>query len=69
MRWSLDPILLGTDPAARARASIQRGGLDEAAAAFDEALRARPLYAPLWAERARFHESHGRLDQAIEDAA
>jgi tetratricopeptide (TPR) repeat protein len=48
---------------------IQRGQLDQAIAAFDEALRARPLYAPLWAERARFHASHGRPDQAIENAA
>jgi tetratricopeptide (TPR) repeat protein len=66
---SRDPILFGTDPAVRARAWIQRGLPEEAAAAFDEALRARPLYAPLWAGRARFHASHGRLDQAIEDAA
>ena len=68
-RWLLDPILFGTEPAARARALIQRGRRNEAVAAFDEALRARPLYAPLWAERARFYESQGRLDQATEDAA
>jgi WD40 repeat protein len=68
-RWSLDPILFGVEPAARARAWIQRGSLDRAAAAFDEALRARPLNAPLWAERARFHASHGHRDQAVEDAA
>jgi tetratricopeptide (TPR) repeat protein len=37
--------------------------------AFDEALRARPLSAPLWAERARFHAAQGRLEQSIEDAA
>ena len=37
-RWSLDPILFGTDPAARARAWIERGRWDEAMAAFDEAL-------------------------------
>ena len=68
-RWSLDPILFGTDPAARARAWIQRGRSDKGMAAFDEALAARPLYAPLWAERARLHTAHGRLDQAVEDAA
>jgi tetratricopeptide (TPR) repeat protein len=68
-RPSLDPILFGSDPAARARALFQRGRHDEALAAFDEAIRARPLYAPLWAERARFHASHGRADQAIEGAA
>jgi tetratricopeptide (TPR) repeat protein len=68
-RWSLDPILFGGDPATRARAWVQRRRWDEAASAFDEALRARPLYAPLWAERARFHASQGHLDQAVEDAA
>jgi WD40 repeat protein/tetratricopeptide (TPR) repeat protein len=68
-RWSLDPILSGTDPAARARAWIQRGLANEAMAAFDEAVGARPLYAPLWAERARFHASQGRLAQAVLDAA
>jgi tetratricopeptide (TPR) repeat protein len=68
-RRSLDPILFGSDPAARARALIQQGREDEAMTAFDEALRARPLYAPLWAERARFHAAHGRADRAIEDAA
>ena len=68
-RRSLDPILSGTDPDARARAWIQRGRWDEAMAAFDEALAARPLYAPLWAERARFRIAQGRLDRAVEDAA
>jgi WD40 repeat protein/serine/threonine protein kinase/tetratricopeptide (TPR) repeat protein len=68
-RWSLDPILFGTDPAARARAWLQRGRWDRAMAAFREALRARPLSAPLWAERARFHIAQGRLDQSVEDAA
>ena len=38
-------------------------------AAFNEALRARPLYAPLWAERARFHVTQGRMEQAAADAA
>jgi tetratricopeptide (TPR) repeat protein len=68
-RASMDPILFGIDPAARARAWIRRGRWDDALAAFDESLRARPLHAPLWAERARFHESHSRLDQSIDDAA
>jgi tetratricopeptide (TPR) repeat protein len=68
-RRSLDPILFGSDPAARARALIQRGRDEEAMAAFDEALRARALHAPLWAERARFHASQGRAERAIEDAA
>jgi WD40 repeat protein/serine/threonine protein kinase/tetratricopeptide (TPR) repeat protein len=68
-RWSLDPILFGTDPSARARSWIQRGRPDEALAAFDEAVRERPLSAPLWAERARFHSAQGRVDRAIDDAA
>jgi tetratricopeptide (TPR) repeat protein len=68
-RWSLDPVVFGVDPAARAREWIRRGRLIEAEAALDEALRARPLYAPLWAERARFHASQGRLDRMIEDAS
>jgi tetratricopeptide (TPR) repeat protein len=67
-RWFLDPIVFGIDPAARAREWIRRRRWVEAAAAFDEALRARPLYAPLWAERARFHTSQGRTNRAIEDA-
>jgi tetratricopeptide (TPR) repeat protein len=68
-RWSLDPILFGSEPAARARAWLERGRGDLALAAFNEALRARPLYAPLWAERARFHAAQGRMEQAAEDAA
>jgi len=66
-RWSVDPILSGTDLAARAWAWIERGRWDEARAASDEALAARPLYTPLRAEQARFQTAHGRLDQAVED--
>jgi WD40 repeat protein/serine/threonine protein kinase/tetratricopeptide (TPR) repeat protein len=68
-RWSLDPILFGPDPAACARAWVERGRNDLAMAALNEALRARPLYAPLWAERARFHAAQGHREQAAEDAA
>jgi tetratricopeptide (TPR) repeat protein len=68
-RWSLDPILFGGEPAARARAWLERGRADLALAAFNEALGARPLHAPLWAERARFHLAQGRMEQAAEDAA
>src|SRR5262249_57884247 len=42
-RWSLDPILFGPDPTARARAWMERGRWAEAEAAFDEAVVARPL--------------------------
>jgi tetratricopeptide (TPR) repeat protein len=68
-RWSLDPVLFGPDPAARARAWVGRRRWAEAEAAFDEALLARPLLAPLWAELARFHADRGRPDRAAEDAA
>jgi tetratricopeptide (TPR) repeat protein len=66
-RWSLDPIVYGIDPAARVREWIRRGRWAEAEAAFDEALRARPLYALLWAERSRYHASQDRADRAIDD--
>jgi tetratricopeptide (TPR) repeat protein len=68
-RWTLDPILFGSEPAARARAWLERGRGDLALAAFNEALRARPLHAPLWAERARLHAAQRRMEQAAEDAA
>jgi hypothetical protein len=66
-RWSLDPVLFGPDPASRAWAGRRRWV--EAEAAFDEALRARPLQGPLWAESARFHADRGGPERAAEDAA
>ena len=67
-RWSLDPILSGTDPAAPAGHGIQRGRWDEAEAAFDEALGASALRRDLGGG-ARFHAARGRRDRAVEDAA
>ena len=64
----LDPILFGTDPIARGRVLIERGRWDEAEAAFDEVVRARPYNASSWIDRGGFHisprparESHRRL--------
>ncbi len=37
-RWSLDPILFGPDPTARAKAWVERKRWAEAEAAFDEAV-------------------------------
>jgi tetratricopeptide (TPR) repeat protein len=47
----LDPILFGPDPTARARAWVKRERWVEAEAAFDEAVRARPLNSAVWEER------------------
>ena len=67
-RWSLDPILFGTDPVARARAWLQRGRSDLASAAFDEAL-ARVHSMRRSGPSARFQASQGHVEQAVEDAA
>ena len=48
---------------------MERQRWAEAEAAFDEALRAGPLLAPLWAESACFHADRGRPDRAAEHAA
>jgi tetratricopeptide (TPR) repeat protein len=57
-RWSLDPILFGPDPTARARAWMERKRWAEAEAAFDEAVAARPLDTAILLERARFLAAH-----------
>ena len=57
-RWSLDPILFGPDPTARARAWMERERWAEAEAAFDEAVVARPLDTAILLERARFLAAH-----------
>jgi tetratricopeptide (TPR) repeat protein len=53
-RWSLDPILFGPDPTARAKAWMERNRWAEAEAAFDEANAARPLDTAILLERSRF---------------
>jgi WD40 repeat protein/tetratricopeptide (TPR) repeat protein len=69
-RWRrLDPILYGPEPAARARAWIERQRWAEAEAAFDEAVQARPYDAALVAERGRFHADRSQPDKADADFA
>jgi tetratricopeptide (TPR) repeat protein len=63
-RWSLDPILFGPDPTARARAWMERNRWAEAEAAFDEAVAARPLDTAILLERARFLAVHSRGQKA-----
>jgi tetratricopeptide (TPR) repeat protein len=66
-RWSLDPILFGPDPTARARAWIERERWAEAEAAFDEAVAARPLDTAILLERARFLAAHSPGRKADDD--
>jgi tetratricopeptide (TPR) repeat protein len=68
-RWSLDPILYGPDPTARARAWMERERWAEAEAAFDEAVAARPLDTTILLERARFLGAHSRGQKADDDFA
>jgi WD40 repeat protein len=67
--WLFDPILYGPDPTARARAWIERGQWSRAEAAFDEAVRARPLRPSVWAERGRFHMTRSDVSKAAADFA
>jgi tetratricopeptide (TPR) repeat protein len=62
-----DPLLFGSDPTARARAWVARQRWDEAEAAFDEAVRARPLAGSVWAERGRFFLARSRWEEAASD--
>jgi tetratricopeptide (TPR) repeat protein len=66
-RWSLDPILFGPDPTARARAWMERKRWAEAEAAFDEAVAARPLNTAILLERARFLADHHLGRKADDD--
>jgi tetratricopeptide (TPR) repeat protein len=66
-RWSLDPILFGPDPTARARAWMERERWTEAEAAFDEAVTARPLDTAILLERARFVAVHSPGQKADDD--
>ena len=65
----LDPILFGTDPMARGRVLMERGRWDEAEAAFDEVVRARPYNASSWIARGRFHIARGQPERATADFA
>jgi WD40 repeat protein/tetratricopeptide (TPR) repeat protein len=68
-RWSLDPILFGPDPTARAKTWMERKRWAEAEAAFDEAVVARPLDAAILLERARFLAAHSPGQKADDDFA
>jgi WD40 repeat protein/serine/threonine protein kinase len=64
-----DPILFGSDPTARARAWMDRKRWAEAEAAFDEAVRARPLSATLRDERSRFYLARSQPQAALRNAS
>jgi tetratricopeptide (TPR) repeat protein len=68
-RWSLDPILFGPDPTARAKAWMERKRWAEAEAAFDEAVAARPFDTAILLERARFLAAHSQGQKADDDFA
>src|SRR5262249_51331943 len=68
-RWSLDPILVGPDPTARARAWMGRKRWAGAEAAFAEAVAARPLDIASLLERARFLAAHSPGQKADDDFA
>ena len=65
----LDPIPFGTDPIARGRVLIERGQWDEAEAAFDEVVRARPYNASSWIARGGFRIARGQPERASADFA
>ena len=65
----LDPIPFGIDPMARGRALMQREQWDDAEAAFDEVVRARPYNASSWMARSGFHISRRQLGRAAVDFA
>jgi WD40 repeat protein/serine/threonine protein kinase/tetratricopeptide (TPR) repeat protein len=60
----LDPILFGPDPTARARTFMARKQWDAAEAAFDEAVRARPLNIAILVERGDLYASRGLWSEA-----
>jgi tetratricopeptide (TPR) repeat protein len=66
-RWSLDPILFGPDPTARAKAWMERKRWAKAEAAFDEAVVARPFDTAILLERARFLAAHSQGQKADDD--
>jgi tetratricopeptide (TPR) repeat protein len=60
----LDPILFGGDPTARGNAWRDRGMLDQAEAAYAEAIHARPLNHSAWEALAGLNIERGHLDRA-----
>ena len=67
--WLFDPIIYGLDPTARARAWRERKCWVEAEAAFAEVIRARPLRATTWTERAHFCAARSEPEKAGADFA
>ena len=63
-RWSLEPILFGPEPTARAKAWIERNRWAKAEAAFAEAIDARPLSGAVRDERGRFFVSRSQPEKA-----
>ena len=63
--WSRDPILFGWDPTARARAVGERKRWAEAEAAFEEAVRARPINGNVWIERGQFYLMRSEPEKAV----
>jgi tetratricopeptide (TPR) repeat protein len=64
---SLDPILFGADPTARARAWAERKRCVEAEAAFDESVRCRPTSAGVWAERGWHYRMRSESGKSVAD--
>ncbi len=60
----LDPILYGKDPTARAKAWVERQRWEEAEAAFDQAVRARPHRPSVWKERGLFFVQRSKPEKA-----
>ncbi len=67
--WLFDPILHGLEPTAKARAWSKRKRWTEAEAAFDEAVRARPLNGAIHRERGWFFVDRKRTDKGDVDFA
>jgi predicted Zn-dependent protease len=63
----LDPIPYGPDPRARGRGLMERGQWEDAEAAFNELVRARPYNASTWIELSRFHITRGQPERAVAD--
>jgi len=63
--WSRDSILFGWDPTARARAWVARKRWAEAEAAFEAAVRARPINAKVWIERGQFYLMRLESEKAV----
>jgi tetratricopeptide (TPR) repeat protein len=65
----LDTFSFGSDPLDRARVLMQRGRWEQAEAAFDKVVSARPYNASSWLGRGGFHMDRGQLESAAADYA